>query len=218
MGNITLTTFTDPMMGLSYECEPVYERLAEHYRDQLDFKYVMSGLVRDISDFMLPEELSLPTDEGIHAYNSRLAQIYKSEESIGGLPINMNGFHLFDAEHRSSYPLCIAYKSAQLADSRKADEYLFRLRRATIVEVRQTTKTSELVAVAGEVGIDKDVFLHFFEDGSAEQTFESDLSLTRSLGIRALPSCLIECNGNSVLVSGMIGFEGFVEEISRLRQ
>lgn len=79
----------------------------------------MAGLVRDVSDFMTPDELSLPAKEGIQKYNTRLAGIYKSEESIGGLPINMKGFHLFDEEHRSSYPLNIAYKATQLADSEK---------------------------------------------------------------------------------------------------
>ncbi len=65
MEKIILTTFTDPMMGLSYEQEPVYEKLKEHFGDCLSLKYVMSGLVRDVSDFMLPEELALPIEQGI---------------------------------------------------------------------------------------------------------------------------------------------------------
>ena len=65
MNQIMMTTFTDPMMGLSYECEPVYEQLTSHYQGQIVFKYVMSGLVRDVSDFMLPEELSLPPEDGM---------------------------------------------------------------------------------------------------------------------------------------------------------
>ena len=48
----------------------------------------MAGLVGDVSEFMITSELELGPEEG---------------------------FHLFDAEHRSSYPLCIAYKAAQLA-------------------------------------------------------------------------------------------------------
>ena len=214
MEKIILTTFTDPMMGLSYEQEPVYEKLAEHYGNRLGFKYVMSGLVRDVSDFMLPEELALPSDEGIRVYNRRLAQIYKDEESIGGLPINMHGFHLFDTEHRSSYPLCIAYKAAQLCDPEKADAYLLRLRRATIVETRQTTKTDELAAVAIEVGLDQTQFRKHFEDGSAEEAFRSDLQMTCLLGIHSLPFCLVECGGKSVLVNGMIGFLSFVSIIN----
>ena len=86
---------------------------------------------------MIPEELALPAEEGIRRYNRRLAQIYKSEESIGGLPMNMEGFHLFDADHRSSYPLCVAYKAAQLTDTVKADDYLLRVRHATMLECRK---------------------------------------------------------------------------------
>jgi hypothetical protein len=92
MDKIIITTFTDPMMGLTYECEPIYDKLKELYGDALEFKYIMAGLVRDVSDFMTPDELSLPAKEGIRKYNKRLAGIYKSEESIGGLPINMNGY------------------------------------------------------------------------------------------------------------------------------
>ncbi|MBO6240594.1 MAG: DsbA family protein [Butyrivibrio sp.] len=153
MDKIIITTFTDPMMGLTYECEPIYDKLQEYYGDALELKYVMAGLVRDVSDFMIPDELALPAKEGIKKYNKRLAGIYKSEESIGGLPINMKGFHLFDEEHRSSYPLNIAYKAAQLADNEKADLFLYNLRHATVLEARQTTLTTEILNVAKDTGI-----------------------------------------------------------------
>ena len=209
-------TFTDPMMGLSYEQEPVYEKLAENFGDRLVFKYVMSGLVRDVSDFMLPEELALPAEEGIRAYNRRLAGIYKSEESIGGLPINMDGFHLFDAKHRSSYPLCIAYKAAQLCDSEKANDFLMCLRRATIVDARQTTRTDELIRVAVSAGFDRERFLQLFQDGSAEAAFDKDLQLTQSLGIHSLPTCIIQCGEKAVLVSGMTEYAGFLLIFKRI--
>ena len=216
MEKIILTTFTDPMMGLSYEQEPVYEKLAAHYGDQLEFKYVMAGLVRDVSDFMLPSELALPPEEGIQVYNKRLAQIYLDEESIGGLPMNMDGFHLFDENHRSSYPLCIAYKAAELTDPEKAYEYLKRLRRATILETRQTTVKDELAAIAEESGIDKTDFLRCFEDGSAEQSFQKDLQLTRSLGIRGLPSRMIQYKDKAMLTSGMMSFDRFVSAFEKI--
>ena len=89
---IVLTTFTDPMMGLSYESEPVMNRLKQEYGNQIEFRYVMSLLVWDVSDFMTPEERRMDAESGIRRYCERLAGIYKSEESIGGLPINMDGF------------------------------------------------------------------------------------------------------------------------------
>ncbi|WP_287770709.1 DsbA family protein [Megasphaera sp.] len=217
MEKIILTTFTDPMMGLSYEQEPVYEKLAAHFGDRLVFHYVMSGLVRDVSDFMLPEERALPAEEGIRLYNRRLARIYKGEETIGGLPINMDGFHLFDGDHRSSYPLCIAYKAAELCCPEKAFPFLLKLRRATIVETRQTTRTDELISVAGETGLDKAQFRRAFEDGRAAAAFQKDLELTRSLGIRQLPTVLIQYGEKAVLVNGMASYEAFVNTIDKLK-
>ena len=217
MEKIILTTFTDPMMGLSYEQEPVYEKLAAHFGARLVFRYVMSGLVRDVSDFMLPEERALPAEEGIRLYNRRLARIYKGEEGIGGLPINMDGFHLFDADHRSSSPLCIAYKAAEICCPEKAFSFLLKLRRATIVETRQTTKTDELISIAEEAGLDKAQFRRAFEDGRASEAFQKDLELTRSLGIRQLPTVLIQYGEKAVLVNGMASYEAFVNTIDKLK-
>lgn len=191
---------------------------AEHFGNRLSYKYVMSGLVRDVSDFMLPGELALPIEEGIRVYNRRLAGIYKSEEAIGGLPINMDGFHLFDKGHRSSYPLCIAYKAAELCNLEKADAFLMRLRRATIVDSRQTTKTDELVRVAQMTGLDKEKFLTLFKDGSTKAAFEKDLQLTQSLGIHSLPTCLVQCGKKAALMNGMMGYEDFVSELKRIEE
>ena len=59
MEKVILTIFTDPMMGLSYESEPIMDRLQKEYGDIIEFRNVMALLVRDISDFMTPEERAL---------------------------------------------------------------------------------------------------------------------------------------------------------------
>lgn len=210
MDRIKITIFTDPMMGLSYECQPVFDRLKMTYGDDIVIKHVMAGLVRDVSYFMTPEELAYEPEEGIRRYCRRLARIYKSEEAIGGLPINMEGFHLFDAEHRSSYPLGIAYEAAKLADQDKADEYLFRLREATIVETRQTTREDELVRVAAEAGLNETIFREHLTGGTAEAEFRKDLEYSRSLGIRNLPAYLIQVCDREILVQSLIGYDDFI--------
>ena len=35
---VILTTFTDPMMGLSYECEPIFRKLETHFARATAFK------------------------------------------------------------------------------------------------------------------------------------------------------------------------------------
>ena len=218
MSKVIITTFTDPMMGLSYEREPVFRKLETHFREKIAFRYVMAGLVRDVSDFMTPEELAMEPEEGIKAYCARLAEIYKSEEYIGGLPIHMDGFHLFDSTHRSSWPLDIAFKAAALTAPEKAERFLYNLRYATIVETRQTTRTDELLRVAEETGIDKGPFLEAFQNGAAEAAFLEDLRDTRSLGIRGLPAYLIEYEDKALLVRSPGEYETFTALIDRITE
>ncbi len=212
---IVLTAFTDPMMGLSYESEPIMDRLAKDYAGRIEFRFVMSVLVRDVSDFMTGAELALPPDEGIRRYCSRLALIYKREEGIGGLPIHMEDFCLFDAEHRSSRPLCLAYKAAQLAAPEKADAFLTALRHATVLNCRPTTHIEEILRVIRRCGIDEELFKKHYQDSSTEAALEQDLALTRSLGIRALPAYLIQYKEKSLLVQSF-DYQDFRSAISKL--
>lgn len=198
------------MMGLTYECEPIYDKLKNRY-PQIEFRWVMSLLVRDVSDFMLPNET-------IAQYNKRLGRIYESEQSIGGLPISMPDLHLFDEQHRSSLPLNLAYKAAQLADIDKADEFLLNLRHATIVDVLPTTHFDVILKVVRDTGIDEDKFTQYFNDGTAQAELEKDLAFARELNIRALPAYLIQYGRRAVVVRSLIDFENFVSMIEQLKK
>lgn len=148
---------------------------------------------------MTPEERKMNPADGISRYCRRLAGIYKSEESIGELPINMNGFRLFDTLHRNSKPLCLAYKAAQLTAPDKADDFLFALRRATVLECRPTTHFEEILRIIRNTGIDENIFTHHYNDGNAEQALNSDLKFTLKMNIHSLPSYLIQSNGKAAL-------------------
>ena len=139
---VNIVTFTDPMMGLSYECEPIFRKLETHFADEVEFKYLMCVLVKDVYDLVNPADLSISKELAIKNYNAKLSKIYESEEDITGMPINMTDFQLFSVEHTSSLPLNLAYKAVQLIDDTKADLFLYNLRYATIVECRPTMSPS----------------------------------------------------------------------------
>ena len=210
MEKMIITTFTDPMMGLTYECEPIYEKLQVHY-PQIQFRWIMSVLVRDVSDFMYP-------DETIIQYNQRLAKIYESEQKIGGLPIVMPNLRLFDEKHRSSLPLNLAYKAAQLADNEKADEFLKNLRHATIVDVLPTTHFDEILKVVRKTGIDENRFILLYHNGSAQTELQKDLKIVHELGIHTLPAYMIQYNERAVIVRSLISYENFVSIIEQLKK
>lgn len=215
MEQVTLTVFTDPMMGLSYESEPILRALETHFPGQIAIRYAMSWLVRDVRQFMSPEELSCDFPEGLRRYHKRLARIYESEEAIGGLPIAMPDLCLFSEAEPSTLPLNLACHAARLADGEKAERFLYRLRYATIVERRTTTDFAQLRRVAEETGIDADTFERHYRDGSARQALEQDLRLGQQLGIRALPAYLAAC-GERATVFQSFRYDDFVSAIYRV--
>lgn len=216
MGKIKLTTFTDPMMGLSYECEPIFRKLETHFADRIEFHYVMSGLVRNVYDFVHPDDLSKGKDIAIRNYNARLAKIYEHEESIMGMPINMTDFHLFSPTHTTSLPLNLAYKAAQLTNAEKANQFLYNLRYATIVETRPTTQREEILAVVQQTGMDVEVFCQHFDGETARTALQQDLDFGHKLGIHSLPAYLLEYGEKKMLIQSLIGYDAFVSMIAEL--
>lgn len=213
---LTITTFTDPMMGLSYECYPIFRKLETHFPGNLKFPVVMCCLVRDVHALLDPADLPHGEAYAIERYNHRLARIYESEEPISGMPINMAGFQLFSPEHISSMPLDLAYKAAELTCREKAEYFLYRLRFATIVETRPTTRWQELLHVAKACGLNEEAFTRNYTDGSAQLALDKDLALCQSLGIHQLPAYQLSYGDKSLLVQGLVSYQGFVEYISEL--
>lgn len=218
MEKIVITQFSDPMMGLSWECEPMLDEVERRYGGAIEFRDVMGLLVRDVADFMTPEELALPEAEGIARYNERLAQIYLDEVPIGGVPMNMEGFPLFAPERRSSLPLCLAYEAAKLSDASKAREFLHALRKATVLECRPTTKVDEIMRVVRLCGLDQDAFIEHFEGRGARDALREDLRFKERLGIWSLPAFLVQFGERAVLLKGVPRLESMNAAIARVRR
>ncbi|MBQ8937240.1 MAG: DsbA family protein, partial [Bacteroidaceae bacterium] len=202
-----------PMMGLSYECEPVMRKLETHFAGQIEFRYVMELLVRNVHDFMMPEDYADTEAESISRYNTRLARIYESEESISGMRIHMDGFCLFSEEQPSSLPLNLAYKAAQLAAPELADRFLYNLRYATIVDTRPTTRLDEILKVVRQTGINEKRYLQHYRDSSAEAALDGDLTRMHALGIHSLPAYLLAYEGKQMLIRHLIGYDAFCDAI-----
>lgn len=213
---VTITTFTDPMMGLSYECEPLFRRLETHYGTRIHFKYAMGVLVRNVYDFVNPADLVHGKTVAIERYNARLAKIYESEQGLSGMPINMNGFALFDVDNTSSLPLNLAFKAVEAVAPRLCERFLYNLRFATIVDCRPTTHFDEILEVVELTGVDRTQFIKVYNSDVNEKRLLDDLRQMAHLGIYSMPAYLLQYEGRSLLIKSFIGYDEFVSFIGKL--
>ena len=71
MKKVTIINFTDPIMGLSYECEPIFRRLETHFAGDVEFKFVMSLLVRNVYELVNPLDIEIGKEVAIKNYNAK---------------------------------------------------------------------------------------------------------------------------------------------------
>lgn len=133
------------------------------------------------------------------------------------MPIAMEECQLFDMQHLTSEPLCLAMKAVQIIAPKRAEQFLYRLRYATIVEVRPTTHHEELLRVVRLTGgIDKTAFLEVFENGMAEKALQHDLCIARSLNLRSLSAYMLHYSNRHILIHDLANFDAFASAIHQL--
>lgn len=209
---LIITNFTDPVCTWCWGTEPIFRRLETYYNGEIEFRYVMGGLVENINKFTDPRNHI--GGSGAESANKEIALHWLEASEQHKMPIAKEGFHLFSAEYPSSYPQNIAYKAAQLVDKVKADNLLRRIREATAVENLLTSHEDVLISLASEVGLDVAKFITHLHDGSAEQAFRGDLALTRSLSVSGFPTFLIKFNTQQVMLRGYNDFNTFASVIN----
>lgn len=211
---LIITNFTDPICTWCWGIEPVLRRLDTHYNGEIEFRYIMGGLVEDINNFT--DTQNDIGGNGIEAANKQIETHWLEAAERHKMPVAGKGFHLFSAEYPSSYPQNIAYKAAQMIDRVKADRFLRLIREATAAENLLTSHEDILITLANEAGLDVMKFIQYIHDGSAEQAFRGDLALTRSLGVNGFPTFLIKYNSKQVMLRGYNNFETFASIITTI--
>lgn len=207
---IIITNFTDPVCTWCWGSEPVLRALETHYPNQIEYRYVMGGLVEDINDFA---DQSNGINAGAEGANAQIVKHWVEAGERHGMPVEPEGFHLFSDEYPSTYPQNIAYKAAQLVAPDKADHFLRRIREATMVEGLVTSRADVQMSLADEVGIDIVAFTKAMKDGTAEKAFNGDLALTRSMGVTGFPTFIVKYYDQRIILRGYRDLDTFISVI-----
>ena len=148
---IEIIEFSDPVCTWCWGSEPVLRKLETRYGEQLQVKYIMGGLVKNIEDFYdSANDIGGDANES----NRQIVSHWLQASQRHGMPVQEEGFTLFSKEHPSTYPQNIAYKAALMESETLANKFLRNIREATATQARQTNKTGVLIEIATESGLD----------------------------------------------------------------
>jgi len=190
MAKAEIVYFTDPFCSWCWASEPALFALRERYRDQLTIRYVMGGLVKDISEFF-------DAANGIRA-TAEVAPHWRMVSERSGQPIDERVMLDITDPHFSTWPANVAVKAAALQGARVGERYLRRLRRAALAERIQVQREDAQLALAREVaGLDLEAFRAEHSGPRALAAFQEDLGLCRAYGASGFPTMLLKPAGPS---------------------
>ncbi|GAB4041688.1 DsbA family protein [Spirosoma gilvum] len=174
---VTIIYFTDPICSSCWGIEPALRKLKLAYGHIMEIQYHMGGLLPDWSyssgGISKPSDVASHWDEVSRYYN---------------MPID--GDVWLEDPLPSSYPPSIAFKAAQIQDPKKAIQFLRRIREMVFLKKKNITKWIYLAEAANEVGLDATRLKNDY-DHEANELFNADLTLARSMGVRGFPTLFV---------------------------
>lgn len=206
MSRVVVTQFTDPFSIWCWGAEPVRRRLAEVYREQVRFEYVMGGLAEDYDDFRDPAGDADRREEVAHHWQ---AAAHRHE-----MPVDVSLWR--EDPPSSSYPANVAYLAARSQGRELAHGYLRRMREAVATEARNIEHEEVLVDLAAEVGLDAERLRADLDSGWARQAFGANLQRTREHGVTAFPTFLVDAAADRELLRGYRPLATFEKLFARL--
>ncbi|MFN7831985.1 MAG: DsbA family protein, partial [Bacteroidota bacterium] len=157
---VRIVYFTDPICSSCWGIEPQLRKLKLEYGDDLEIEYRMGGLLPDWS--YNSGGISKPSDVAHHW----------DEVSVHyDMPID--GDVWLEDPLDSSYPPSIAFKAAEIQDSRKALLFMRIIREMVFLQKKNITRWEHLEVAAVASGLDP-VQMKKDMEGKARDLFQED--------------------------------------------
>jgi putative protein-disulfide isomerase len=193
---VKLVYFTDPICSSCWGIEPQLRKLKLEYGSGIEIEYHMGGLLPDWS--YNSGGISKPADVAHHW--DEVSQYYD-------MPID--GDVWVEDPLASSYPPSIAFKAAEMQDKQKALMFLRLIREMVFLQKKNITKWEHLKTAAVNAGLNA-AQMKVDMDGKANELFQKDLELARSMGVRGFPTIFIaDRAGHSEMIYGSKPYQVF---------
>ena len=216
-----ITVFADPVCTWCWGSVPVIRALSYRYGEQLEFSYLMGGMIEDITTYS-NRKLSIGGD--IALSNRNIHEHWSEASSAHGMPVCSSGFHLFSEERRSTLPQNYAYIAADIY-CRKHKEtmppgskfrFLRRLQEATATDAALTNKEDVITGIAAATGFDPETFRTIFNNPEVKDEYRKCKSLCSEYEVQSFPTYLVEHRGEEMLLRRYSTYEIISQSIAQL--
>jgi putative protein-disulfide isomerase len=201
-GMVDIVYYTDPLCCWSWAMEPQWEKVCREHGDRLKVTYKMGGL--------LPSWQMYSDERNSIRKPVHMGPEWMHARHVSGVFID-DGIWITDPP-ASSFPACIAVKSAALQSAAWGARYLFLARRAVMTERRNIARLEVLLSLAEELaacpeaGFNVDLFREDL-DGRGVAAFRSDWQEVRYLGINRFPTLIIRKTDHPAAM--LCGYQGY---------
>lgn len=202
--------FTDPLCCWSWGMEPQMRKLRYLLKNQLSYRYVMGGLIRDWDHYKDPlNSINRP---------SQMGPLWMEAKHTTGQPIDESIWIKGPVD--TSYPACMAVKAAEM-QSPMAGEAMLRWLREAVMMHRKNIGEKEVILEIAENLVDEGLLSmqkferSFFSEESAT-AFRMDLNAVKLKGISRFPTMLISSGNKTVQITGYRPFSVLLDAFKAL--
>jgi predicted DsbA family dithiol-disulfide isomerase len=200
-GQIKIDFYTDPLCCWSWAFEQHWKKLLQTYHDRISYRYIMCGMIPDWKSYNDPlNSVSKPIQMG---------PVWMHASEVTHVKMHYSIWH--ERPPSSSFPACIAVKTAGLQSKAAEDKYLFNVRRALMEDGSDISQPQVLLSIARQVqdaGFDFEQFSKDWKAGNGKESFRSDLQTARFHNIGRFPTLTLQnSKGKGVIIIGYRPYE-----------
>jgi len=198
-GRVNIEFYTDPLCCWSWAFEKSWRQLLSKYGDQISYRYMMCGMIPNWDSY----------NDGMNAVSKpiQMGAVWMHASEVTHVKMRYDIWHLDPPT--SSYPPCIAVKTAALQSSEAADRYLFEMRRCLMEDAVNISKPEVLLSIAKRIqSIDFEKFKHDWNTGLGKNAFRDDIQKAKFHGIGRFPTLTFtNAEGKGILIVGYRPFD-----------
>jgi len=173
----------DPMCSWCWGYKPVWNKIEDALKGEVDVIYVLGGLAPD-SDVPMAEDMQ-----------QQIASYWKKIETFLGTTFNYE-FWAKNIPRRSTYPSCRAVLAAREQNAEKA--MLEAIQHSYYLNAQNPSDNDVLIHVAENIGLDVDRFKDDFFTPETHQNLLKEIGFARSISVNGFPSLVMESSGSMV--------------------